>query len=236
MLRRTDRGEADRRLVLLTREAGKLDAIARGARKAGSRLSGASEPLTLSRFQLSQAARARFVAQVVPVDAFAGLRGDYDRLMIALALAEAVEAITPYDQPRPEEFDALVEALEQIERHPKPTVALVWAELRLLEAEGIPTTWTRCAVTGVPLERARELVSATAGGFVAETAANGYRDLHWVDAEILIGLQKTGDLAQPPPNLRRAPECLGVLADFIRDYAQCALPAQDALLRHLEHA
>ena len=54
VLHRVVSGEADRILTLYTREQGKISAIAKGARKAGSRLSGATELFTVSRMQLAQ--------------------------------------------------------------------------------------------------------------------------------------------------------------------------------------
>ena len=45
VLRRVDYGEADRILTVLTREHGKIGVIARGVRKAGSRLAGAYRPV-----------------------------------------------------------------------------------------------------------------------------------------------------------------------------------------------
>ncbi len=55
VLRHLDWGEADRLLTLFTREAGKLRAVAKGARKVRSRKAGHLEPFT----RVSAAAGAR---------------------------------------------------------------------------------------------------------------------------------------------------------------------------------
>ena len=53
-LRKMPLGEADLLLTLYTRDAGKLRAVAKGARKTTSRLVGHFEPLTLNRLALAK--------------------------------------------------------------------------------------------------------------------------------------------------------------------------------------
>ena len=65
VLHRTESGENDRRLTLLTLEQGKIDVIARGARKGGSRLAGISEPLVFAKMQLAVGRHRRFVTQAM---------------------------------------------------------------------------------------------------------------------------------------------------------------------------
>ena len=50
VLRRRDSGESDRRLTIFSRELGKIDVVAKGAKKPTSRLRGVSEPLNVGRF------------------------------------------------------------------------------------------------------------------------------------------------------------------------------------------
>ncbi|MEL7643151.1 MAG: DNA repair protein RecO, partial [bacterium] len=53
VLRHSDWGEADRLLVLFTREKGKIRAIAKGVRRIRSRKAGHLEPFTRSSLQLA---------------------------------------------------------------------------------------------------------------------------------------------------------------------------------------
>ena len=64
MLRRVDFGEADRVLVLFTREHGKLSVVAKGIRRLSSRSAGHLELFTASEIQLAKGANLDVVTQV----------------------------------------------------------------------------------------------------------------------------------------------------------------------------
>jgi len=74
VLRHQDWGEADRLLGLYTREAGKLRAIVKGARKLRSRKAGHLEPFTRVQLMLARGRDLWIVTQVETVDAYMPLR------------------------------------------------------------------------------------------------------------------------------------------------------------------
>lgn len=236
VLRRRDSGESDRRLTLLTQEEGKIDVVAKGARKAASRLAGVSDPLASAVLSLAPGKVNRFVTQAQPLASFRGLRTDFERLSFALALVELYAAVIPYDQPMPEVYELLVASLRELERHPKPLVALVWAEMRLLDVSGFLPQFDRCVVSGEPIQVAEPLVSPSAGGFVSETVGPGYLDRFRTRAEVLYGLVRLPELEAPPPNLKFAAETLADLFPFWRAIAEAPLPANESVVREVRHA
>lgn len=230
VLRRRDGGESDRRLVLYSREFGRLEAVAKGARKGGSRLAGCSEPLMLARFQLNVGRAQRFVSQAQPVQAFAGLRSDYDRLSLALALAEVVEATSQPENPEPEVFDLLVYALRALELGSEPGPVFVWSALRLMELEGVAPSFVVCAATGEALVENPAWVSPTAGGYVRPEVSEALVDRFLAPAEALIGLAKTAELDEPPAHLRKIDAAVFVLHRLWEHNAHRKLPAFAAAL------
>ena len=225
VLRRIDSGESDRRLTLLTLEHGKLDAVAKGARKANSRLGAVSEPLSVATMTLAGVKRTRFITQAQQSSAFRNLRSSYDRLTYALALAELYAAIMPYDQPLPELFELLEVSLRHLESHPLPLVAFLWAQCRLLMESGFWPCFRECVVDGSTIEVADPWISPHAGGFVSETQAPKFTDRVRVRAEVLYGLSKIVELDAPPPNLRFAAPTQLALLPFWRHFVDYRLPA-----------
>jgi DNA repair protein RecO (recombination protein O) len=238
VLRRRDSGESDRRLTLLTADLGKIDAIAKGARKPSSRLAGVSEPLMMAEMTLAVGKVNRFVTQAQPKRAFPGLRRDYHRLSAALCLAELYAATLPADQPAGEEFELLRDSLLHLESHAKVEVALVWGQLRLMVLAGFLPEFANCAVSGEPISEAQPWVSPHAGGYVVATEALPYTDRFRTTAEVLYGIKRMLTLGGPPEHLKFAVETLATLLPFWREIAGRALPANEshiALLLESSH-
>jgi DNA repair protein RecO len=235
VLRRRDSGESDRRLTVLTRELGKIDVIAKGARKGGSRLAGSSDPLAVAVMSLAEGKRNLYVTQAQPLSSFRGLRTDFDRLTFALAFVELCAAVLPYEQPVPEAFDLLRSVLQAIEAHEKPVVALVWGELQLMSIAGFLPQFDRSAVSDTPVGEAEPYLSPNAGGYVADHEAREFSDRFRTKAEVLYGLARTAELETPPANLKLADEALVALLPFWRAIAETPLPANEACVAEIRH-
>ena len=65
---------------MLSQEAGVMDVVAKGARKAASRLAGSSEPLSACILHVAEGKKNAFVTQVQPVSSFPGLRSPVPNL------------------------------------------------------------------------------------------------------------------------------------------------------------
>ena len=234
VLRRRDSGESDRRLTVLTRELGKIDIVAKGARKAGSRLAGSSDPLSVAKFSIATGKRNQYITQAQPMASFRGLRTDYERLSFALALCELYSAVVPWEEPVPEVYELLEASLNALEGHEKPVAALVWAELQLLSLTGFLPTFDRSAIDGQPVREAQPWASAHAGGYVSDSDAVRFTDRIRTRAEVLYGLARTAELETPPRNLKFAAECLVVLLSFWRNVADMPLPANESCVAEVK--
>ena len=84
-------GENDRRIVLLTKERGKISAFARGARKSKSPISAATNPFAFGTFQAFEGRNSYTVVNAEVKRYFDGLSKDYDAICLASYFLEIAE-------------------------------------------------------------------------------------------------------------------------------------------------
>lgn len=214
---------------------GKIDVVAKGARKAGSRLAGSSDPLVVAKLSIATGKKNQFITQTQPMASFRGLRTDYERLSFALALCELYSAVIPWEEPFPEAYELLTRSLQVLESHEKPVVALVWAELQLLSISGFLPAFDRSCLDGEPVKEAAPWISPHAGGYVSDADGMRFTDRVRTRAEVLYGLARTSELEDPPPHLKFADECLIVLLYFWRQIADMPLPANERCVAEVKH-
>lgn len=169
ILRTYTLGETSKIVVLLTRERGKLRAVAKGARGRRSRYQSALEPLSEVRVtlygrqgtELYRLGQCELVRSAFP----ASQRG----LESALALsyfAELIDAFSPEGQAEDAVYRLAVAVLAAAaEGRPTPLLSR-YIEAWLLRLSGIYPPLDRCSSCGQPLPAAELLYHAPARGFV----------------------------------------------------------------------
>lgn len=176
VLHRLNTGETDKILTLYTREHGKLSVIAKSARKAGSRLSGATELFMETRFLLASGRSLEIVQQAEIQQSFPGIRTDLDKLTRATYLCELLDRLTAESDTLQsvELYDLLLSALYLLQRATTYTDAIVHAyELHLLAAIGYAPALENCVRCGEPLNGRQVGFSPSLGG--ALCPADRYR-------------------------------------------------------------
>ena len=169
VLRRLHYGETDNILTLYSPDKGRFSAIAKGARKAISRLSGATEALTCTRFGLATGKSLEIVTQVEVQESFSALRQDLTRLAHGLYLADLVDHAVEDHAPNPLLYEMLLVGLRQTQTLTPPELAARWFEVQLLGDLGYAPNLAECAVCRTPLpgDFARDelfALSASLGG------------------------------------------------------------------------
>lgn len=87
-------GEYDRRVVILTRERGKIAAFAKGARKQGSRLLASTNPFCFGQFQAYEGRSSYTVTEAVISNYFEELREDFEQACYGMYFLEVMDYYT----------------------------------------------------------------------------------------------------------------------------------------------
>lgn len=121
VLKRTNYGEADRLVTLLTEKYGRVTAIARGVRKPLSKLRGFLELLTYGDFRLVEGKIFDTVVEVTPIDYFKQIREDLKRQTLAYGLAEMILVTLADREPHAGLLGWSVGWLRSIDHRPQTT-------------------------------------------------------------------------------------------------------------------
>ncbi len=187
-------GEADRILTLFTTERGKLDAVAKGVRRAKSHLAGRLEFANECELQMH---RGRSLDVIVHADIVASpwqSLVEPERFAVAQLIAELIDAFCEPDLAMPDVYALLAGALQAIAQSDAPRALVPRFSLRLLSALGIEPPVDACIRCGGPFGGERAWVDEEAGGFICERCRERWRDLVELDAEDLRNL---AELATP---------------------------------------
>ena len=87
-------GEYDRRVVILTRERGKIAAFAKGARKQGSRLLASTNPFCFGEFKLYEGRTSYSISEAMISNYFEQFREDFEKACYGMYFLEVMDYYT----------------------------------------------------------------------------------------------------------------------------------------------
>lgn len=117
-LRAMDFGESDRIVHLYSAEKGRISAIAKGAKRANSKLAGACERLNLSDVQLASGRNMDVLCQYQPRETFMHLRADLLKLAYGILFADLIDATEAANADSHEIFAWLRQGLHALDISP----------------------------------------------------------------------------------------------------------------------
>lgn len=170
VLRKLDYGEADRIYTLLTREHGKVGAIARGVRRSTSRLASALELFSLVDVQLGKGRSLDVVTQAVRLPG-PRIDADVERTAHAGLIAELADRVSEERHPEEGLFELTVMALQDLAVESEPRRASAYFMAVALGLLGYAPQLQACASCAQPLPEAPAVFSPAAGGFLCVDCA-----------------------------------------------------------------
>jgi len=166
VLRRIDLGEKDRILTIYTRKHGKLSAVAKGSRRPGSKLGGASEPFTYSNMLLAVGRELDVLTQAEVKESFPSVRGDIVRIAYGVYTLELVDHFTDTREPNPDLFDTLLSTMYILESGTDPEITGRYFEIQLLTLLGYEPHFDACLRCGRQPNLEHIAFSPSLGGIV----------------------------------------------------------------------
>ncbi|WP_210506011.1 DNA repair protein RecO [Naasia sp. SYSU D00057] len=170
VLRTHKLGEADRIVTMLSRQHGKIRAVARGVRRTSSKFGARLEPFMVVDVQLYEGRSLDVITQAESLASYgASIASDYGSYTAANAIVETADKLTEGERSL-QQYLLLLGALRALSRgEHSPGLILDSYLLRALSIAGWAPTFTDCAVTGVPGPHSAFVVQL--GGVVADEVA-----------------------------------------------------------------
>jgi DNA repair protein RecO (recombination protein O) len=218
VLRAQKLGEADRIVTLLTREHGRVRAVAKGVRKTTSRFGGRVEPFMLIDVQLYEGRSLDTVTQVETIGAY-GLQiaGDYARYTAATAMLETAERMTQIErEPAVQQFLLLAGGLRTLAQGGHEAGMVLDAYLiRSLAVAGWAPSFVDCARCGASGPH-RAFALGSGGAVCPACRPPGSAAPHPLTLELLAALLsgdwERADASEP----RQRREASGLVAAYLQ--------------------
>lgn len=170
VLRTHKLGEADRIVTMLSREHGKIRAVAKGVRRTGSKFGSRLEPFMVADVQLYEGRSLDIVTQAESLGSYgAEISADYGSYTAASVMVETADKVTE-DNGSLQQYLLLVGALRSLARREHQSgLTLDSYLLRALSVAGWAPSFSHCAMTGAPGPHSAFVVQL--GGVVADEVA-----------------------------------------------------------------
>jgi DNA repair protein RecO (recombination protein O) len=216
VVRAVEVGESDVVATLVTEQAGKVSAVARGARKGSRRMGGALEPIhTVAVLVDDRGGDLATLKEARIVRLRSTLTASLDALEAAGVALRWARHLFPPRTPEPQGWRVLVDLLDALDGQagaPAPLQALAHAGLSMLSAVGYGLDLERCVVCGRPCPAGRPAcVDPARGGLVCRACGGAATVLEPAAREAARALLLGGDSGAPLVDAASARTVLGVV-------------------------
>lgn len=220
-------GEADKVVVLISPNHGKLRAVAKGIRKTKSRFGARLEPFTHVDLLLYEGRNLDTITQVSVIEAFPHLRLDLDRVLAAGTMVEAIGAVAQEGAGSHRQFLLLQRGLRALEAGPVHPDLVAAFLLKLAAIVGVAPSLSACAECGSTTNLAR--FSLASGGVVCGLCSPDRGLKLRAGLTVHLAALAESDLSDLPPASDLSRDAIGVTRRFVEYHLEQRLESLSVL-------
>ncbi len=178
VLKRTKLSDNDMILTLFTKKAGKINAIASGARHPKSRFAAGAHPFVVGRYNVSSGNSLSKVTSIDVHESFYHIREDLDKLAYGAWFLELADLAVAESMLNNKLFIDLIETIHVLlDDEINPNQLKVAYELKLLDSIGFRPVLNECINCGATGDRKWQF-SVSDGGLVCENCTGDFETLY----------------------------------------------------------
>ena len=171
VIRKRNFGEKDRILTLFSQDRGKIEAIAKGSRRPGSRFSYFSDIGSVGQFYLYESKSIPIITDYKAIFSPEGARGEFERTEKLGFGYKLIDKLFEAGEPHPKTYATLREATENLSTGENQLVFLAFL-LNVILDLGLKPQLYKCIVCGKKIKDKEKLVFDNTGGICHATCSN----------------------------------------------------------------
>lgn len=209
-------------VTLLTRDFGRVSALAKGARRPKSSFEGSLDLLAVCRVVLIRKSTDALdlLTEAKLHRRFRGAERSLDRLYAGYYVAEMLRLLTDHHDPHPDLYDLAIDALSQIDGTGNVALTLLGFDIQALRLLGHAPTTKQCCGCGGEIPHDLRIAFAPIGGGVACRSCRSKQ--HQIISVHRESIQQLERMQTPNSNLPNeiSPTIYGELRGIISRYIQ----------------
>ncbi|MBO4979656.1 MAG: DNA repair protein RecO [Clostridia bacterium] len=149
VIRESDAGENDKRLVLLTPDRGRISVLAKGARSLKSRYMNSTALFTYGNYEITERGEHAWLSGASVIESFYGIRNDIERLALASYIVDVVYELSGESEGACDMLRLALNTLFAIanDYKPRPLIKAVF-EFRAMTMSGYLPNLEACSACG----------------------------------------------------------------------------------------
>ncbi len=172
VLRRRNFLEKDRILTLFSKEEGKIEGLAKGARRPGNRLSPNSDLGTIARFHLHKTKSIDIITEIDPIYHPFGARGEYEKTQTISYALKIIDRLFELGEAHPNTYISLCALVESISLSKRQLIFLKFI-IEVLRDLGSLPEFDNCAFCQKKILASDDFVFDLKGGLAHHHCSGG---------------------------------------------------------------